>query len=333
MYISTSLADVTSQNEAMTGYRYRDCASGEFGQIERFAAGTLTVYIGVVTGGTGMRLRASYVAKTDNSTVKHIVGGHSIPWQVQLRGTFSDGSTVYFCAGSLLSKEWVVTAAHCLPPEYQEKMKSGIEFSLSLGGQYLDGLASQLIPFGVEDIFINEQYDDQKSYNDIALIHLREAASASSSIQTIQWPSKSDLPIIAAGLTATVSGWGSAYLDRTVAGEPVRVDVPIVAESRCESFVGDLGGTYGDAVLCTDATGNGPCLGDSGGPLFVYYNRRYLLIGIVSYGFYHCWSDGSTATAVYARISAFTSWIQKTFDSLDKSGASAIPFTASSWLR
>lgn len=44
-----------------------------------------------------------------------IVGGHdaapgSWPWQVSLN---DDGGS-YFCSGSLINKDWVLTAAHCV---------------------------------------------------------------------------------------------------------------------------------------------------------------------------------------------------------------------------
>lgn len=336
MYVSTSLSDVTSQNEAMTGYPYRDCSSGDFGQIERLAipAQGATVYVGVVAGGSGMRLTAVYVENSESLRKKRIVGGqvasqHSVPWQVQLRSTFRDGSTRHFCGGSLLNKEWVVTAAHCLASDPLDKMRSAM-FSVRLGGHYLKENGTQVIPFGFEDIFIHEDYETDGSYNDIALIHLREAASLSSAVQTIQLPSKSDLRIITAGLNATVSGWGDVFPRSSSPRELMRVDVPVVAESRCKSYVETVGETYGDAIVCTDATGKGPCNGDSGGPLFVRHSGRYVLIGIVSYGSRHCGTDGSTTTAVYARASFLSPWVEKRLSSPDKPGTSTLDSSSSS---
>ena len=63
-----------------------------------------------------------------NSFHNKVVSGqtaspHSWPWQVSFRRT---GSTFHFCGGSLISDQWVVTAAHCV----QGKAASGLSIRL-----------------------------------------------------------------------------------------------------------------------------------------------------------------------------------------------------------
>ena len=52
---------------------------------------------------------------------------NSWPWQVSFRRV---GSTFHFCGGSIISDQWVVTAAHCV----QGKSASGLQVRL---GKYL----------------------------------------------------------------------------------------------------------------------------------------------------------------------------------------------------
>lgn len=49
---------------------------------------------------------------------KRIVNGNTarndqFPWHVSIIGSFSTGSSL-LCGGSLISDEWVLTAAHCV---------------------------------------------------------------------------------------------------------------------------------------------------------------------------------------------------------------------------
>ena len=51
------------------------------------------------------------------------------------------------------------------------------------------------------------------------------------------------------------------------------------------------------------------CIGDSGGPMFINYEKRKYLIGLISWG-YQCAKDGYPG--VYTKVSEFVSWIKNT---------------------
>ena len=313
MYVSASLHDTLSQNKDTIGFSYVDPFSERFGQLERVSIPTqeTTIYVGVTSGSDNANLKVSYFTKSANTAKKRSVGHPAapplVPWHVQLTYTLNDGSSSHFCSAALISKEWVVTAARCFPNSLQVKLKSGNEFSIRLGGLNVDERDLQIIPFGNEDLFVHEQYDSVTRKNDIALIHLREYASLSLAIQTIQLPGRENSNAIQGGLAATLSGWGS----NNPSGELLEASVSVLAPARCKPFVEGLGAVYGDSVLCTEGMNSGSI--DTGSPLYAQYKGLYFLLGVASYG-------GSTGTAAYASMSFFKSWIERNFDSPDKPG-------------
>ena len=65
-----------------------------------------------------------------------------------------------------------------------------------------------------------------------------------------------------------------------------------------------------DRNICADGNGiRDVCTGDSGGPLACYIDGKWQLYGTVSYGG-AC--EEPTTPGVYARISEFIPWFEKT---------------------
>ena len=102
-----------------------------------------------------------------------IVGGteatpHSYPWMAAL---FVDDQ--WFCGGSLISDEWVLTAAHCA--------KDASEMKVSLGAHNVREEAEEgRIELVTRDFFTHEKYSQITLHNDLALVHLPEKVNFTS---------------------------------------------------------------------------------------------------------------------------------------------------------
>jgi len=112
------------------------------------------------------------------------------------------------------------------------------------------------------------------------------------------------------GENATVAGWGATEQGGDVSPNLQKVEVPVIPNKQCNWRTLYLG-KITENMLCagdTKSGGKDSCQGDSGGPLIVERNNRYLLVGIVSYG-YGCAQP--LAPGVYTRVGRYPEWIQE----------------------
>lgn len=228
------------------------------------------------------------------------------PWQVALvDGAATDLFADQFCGGSLIAKDWVVTAAHCV---------DGLtisEVDVVAGIYDLQTPAAGYQRRNVKKIIIHPNWNAANNNSDIALLRLSSAVSLGGSgatkTQTIELVDSTigDL----AGVDSWVTGWGNTESVPLWPTQLYEVEVPIITNSICNN-VSHYNGGITSNMLCAgfDAGGKDSCQGDSGGPLVVMdVNGQYRLAGIVS------WGDGCAdpmLPGVYTRVSNFTAWVK-----------------------
>ncbi|XP_016955936.1 serine protease 1 [Drosophila biarmipes] len=213
------------------------------------------------------------------------------PYQVGLAFSSSAGS--WWCGGSIIDSNWVLTAAHCTDGAASVTINYGATVRTS--PKFTQTVASS-------DFIQHESYLALTIRNDISLIKT-PTISFSAAVNKIALPAVSATYSTYLGKTAVASGWGLTSDSATAVAKDLQyVELTVIAKSVCQDTYGSLIVT--DRVICVDTSSKAStCQGDSGGPLAL----DGTLIGATSFGS----ASGCEAglPAAFTNVSYFRNWI------------------------
>lgn len=231
-----------------------------------------------------------------------IVGGSKvttpIAYQVSLQFSRNDRYS-HFCGGSIISKEHVLTAAHCLNGQNKDKVtvQAGIMNLKEKSGSR----------HKVENFSIHTNYEELVR-NDIAVMKISPPFNMDGeSVNSISYKLKEKL---GGGQPVMLTGWGSTSM--SIFGPFPEHLQYIKLETLTNEECIDRGFNVTETEICAYKRPlNGACAGDSGGPLVT--DDQSTVVGVVSYGTAIC---GLGYPDVYTRVSVLTDWIDEQVKSL-----------------
>nr|XP_045000782.1 suppressor of tumorigenicity 14 protein [Jaculus jaculus] len=236
-----------------------------------------------------------------------VVGGTNAdegewPWQVSLHA-LGQG---HLCGASLISRSWLVSAAHCFTDDKNFRYSDPKMWTAFLG--LLDQSkrsASGVQEHQIKRVIPHPSFNDFTFDYDIALLELEKPAQYSTVVRPVCLPDTSH--VFPAGKAIWVTGWGHTQEGGTGALILQKGEIRVINQTTCEGLMPQQ---ITPRMMCVGFLSGGvdACQGDSGGPLSsVEADGRIFQAGVVS------WGEGCAQRnkpGVYTRLPVFRDWIK-----------------------
>nr|XP_041632819.1 serine protease grass-like [Drosophila kikkawai] len=185
----------------------------------------------------------------------------------------------FLCGGTLITKKFVLTAAHCI--DGQDQLCRGVEiYKVTRASVHLD-------------------YNPSQGTNDIGLLELESEVQYKNHIQPICVVTDDAINVNNINVF-TAFGWGQTQTGRA---SQLLMAVRLFRRDSEECHF-EFRHQVRDNQICAGSARGDTCHGDSGGPLTTVVGERYIQVGIVSYGTGMC-----NASAIYTDVWSYIDWI------------------------
>ncbi|XP_059132601.1 granzyme A [Peromyscus eremicus] len=188
-----------------------------------------------------------------------IIGGdtvvpHSRPYMalLKLRGK-------YICAGTLIAKDWVLTAAHCKPGKRSEVI---------LGAHSIDKDEPEKQKLSIKKAFPYPCFDENTHEGDLQLLQLNGKAAINKNVAILALPKKGG--DVKPGTRCRVAGWGRIQNNSPPSSTLREVNITVIDRKICNDEKHyNLNPVIGLNMICAGNLhgGKDSCQGDSGSPL------------------------------------------------------------------
>ncbi|KAJ1948664.1 hypothetical protein FBU59_001486 [Linderina macrospora] len=229
-----------------------------------------------------------YVTEPHQELSKRIIGGDVAPagkYKFASVVTLDIGGRTHTCAGTIISKNFIVTAGHCLVSGDGLTVNSPQNITAGYGS---NESANQTF-LTAKKLFLHPNYNPAVFENDIGIIQVADIP--------LDGVTSGKVPVYKGLLettqVVTAIGWGMTDYTNWDSVSPslkeavVKVGNLSTCKYQIETYLHSTFENSNGPRICIEnalAPGNGPCAGDSGSPLVMFVNEMPYFAGVMSNG-------------------------------------------------
>nr|XP_040228546.2 CLIP domain-containing serine protease B8 [Anopheles coluzzii] len=269
----------------------------------------------------------SYVAKIRGGQLAEI---DEFPWMAMLLYERDNNALTQGCGGALISRTYVITAAHCVTGKNFQQTKGRLKFVRlreynihtnpdCVYENDLKDCSDDMIDLVPQAVIPHPEYDSESSnqQHDIALIRIEQTPPFTDFLRSICLPEQNFESSATPGKKLSVSGWGRTDIFKDNLGPDVlspiklKLSLPYVEREKCSKTFRPWSFALGPGQMCAGGErAKDTCAGDSGSPLMSYDMKRaiWYITGIVSLGVRGCGVEG--LPGVYTNVHHYLPWIK-----------------------
>ncbi|XP_044747348.1 CLIP domain-containing serine protease B9-like [Coccinella septempunctata] len=242
-----------------------------------------------------------------------IVGGSlansaKYPWIARLGyKTKTKGRYLYLCGGTLINKDFIITAAHCL--EYEDKTLEIVR----LGETTIHCATPSCEDPRVQQVFVKKTYKHPEfststGFADIALLELGHPVKYTAFVRPICLINRH---LAEEGKEGIAAGFGMEnYITRERPEGLKELTMKVIPGEQCKKRFPKSDFKSKNYICAGGKSGEDTCNGDSGGPFMNVYNfqkgPRMYLIGVISFGSTKC---GVGVPGIFTSVHFHWNWI------------------------
>lgn len=207
------------------------------------------------------------------------------------------------CGGSLLTRSWIITAAHCL--YNKDEPLRAVAGTDNMNFLYRAQLRS------VAKTIMHPKFDITTYDNDIALVKVAHPFNLDSTFSHVgPICLEQGIDVVPYDI-ATICGFGASAFHQKARTHLYKTDIAIIDTNTCNS---SFSNAITENMICAGGMiekKRDACSGDSGGPLQMDMDGHISLVGLVSFG-NDCALKGYPG--IYTRVDNYYNWIVKHLD-------------------